>query len=52
MKHVYDRDFRYVPAAKTSADYLRQRFAEIRAEIEAKQKAQDAKVKPLIRVKA
>ena len=47
MKHVFDKGknaFRYTPVDEQGADYLRLRFAQIRAEMEAKQKATEAKV--------
>jgi hypothetical protein len=55
MKHVYDKGFVYTPAAQTSVDYLKERFAQIRQEIEANRKEAEAKVstfKPKLRAKA
>jgi uncharacterized protein YdhG (YjbR/CyaY superfamily) len=44
MKHVYDKGFRYTPVAEQGVDYLRQRFAQIRAEIEANKREAEEKV--------
>lgn len=41
---LYDKDFKYVPAAKTD---IRKTFARIRRELAEQQRAQDAKVKPI-----
>lgn len=48
MKHVYDKGFVYTPAAKhQTADYLKERFAQIRAEIAERQKEAELKVSPI-----
>lgn len=44
MKSCLDRDFVYVKAAEQTVERLRERFKEIRAEIEARKKETEAKV--------
>lgn len=51
MKSLLDKDFRYTPSAQTSADYLRERFKQIREEIERAAMEKDSKVKPIIKIK-
>ena len=43
MRSILDPKFKYVPSSQSTADRLRERFAEIRAELEAKQKEEEAK---------
>ena len=42
-KSILDPKFKYDPSSQSTADRLRERFAEIRAELEAKQKEEEAK---------
>jgi hypothetical protein len=47
MKSLLDKEFRYTPVAAQGADYLRMRFAQIRAQIEANKKEAAMKVQPI-----
>ena len=42
-KSILDPSFKYVPSSQSTADRLRERFKEIREELEAKQKEEEAK---------
>lgn len=47
MKHLYDKGFKYTPAAKTSEpNYLREKFKAIR-----EQQNLPVSIKPLVRAK-
>lgn len=47
MKHVYDKDFVYVPVKNQDSDYLKRKFAKIKKEQQAAKKETEAKVKPI-----
>jgi hypothetical protein len=47
MKHILDKDFKYTPSSKQSVDYLRAKFARIRAQNEANRKEAEEKVKAI-----
>ena len=50
-KSILDPEFEYVHSSKSTADRLRERFKEIRGQIEADMKAKESKIKPLIKIK-
>lgn len=50
-KSILDPDFKYTHSSKTSADYLRERFKYHREQIEKRKQEQEAKVKPIVRLK-
>lgn len=44
MKSILDRSFKYVPSKDQTADYLRSRFDEIRAQMAANKAEAETKV--------
>lgn len=51
MKSILDQSFKYVQAKDSTVERLRERFAQIRAEIEANKQEAEIKVKPLLKLK-
>lgn len=51
MKHVYDKGdvFKYTPASATDADYLREKFRQIRERQEKEKQEHEQKVKKIVR---
>lgn len=51
MKSILDKSFVYVQAKDSTVDRLKERFQQIREEIEATRKEAEAKVKPMVKLK-
>lgn len=50
-KSILDPDFRYVAAKDQTVEHLRARFKYHREQIEKRKQEQEAKVKPIVRLK-
>ena len=51
IRSILDPKFEYVQAKDSTVERLKERFAQIRAEIEANKAEAEAKVKPLVKLK-